>query len=248
MKKIIAMLLVLVSLFALAACGNTADVEKSEGVMTYEEYAAAEINSEVTIEAYVQNTQSWWFDDSVGHGKITIYAQDAVGGYFLYEVACDEETAEKLVPGTKIRAAGYKAEWEGEVEIMEASIEILDGKYTAKATDVTKILGTEELADYMNMFVSFKGMTVEPSYDVDGNEVAFLYNWDGSGQPGNDLYFNVSVDGNTYNFTVESYLTGDGTDVYEAVEALQIGDTVDMEGFLYWYQGANPHITSLKVK
>ena len=41
---------------------------------------------------------------------------------------------------------------------------------------------------------------------------------------------------------------GADTDVYEAVRNLQIGDTIDMEGFLYWYEGANPHITSVTVK
>ena len=28
-------------------------------------------------------------------------------------------------------------------------------------------------------------------------------------------------------------------------KALQIGDVIDMEGFLYWYEGVNPHITSV---
>ena len=96
--------------------------------------------------------------------------------------------------------------------------------------------------------VTFKGMTVEPSVDPNGKEVAFLYNWDGSGEPGSDLYFNVSINGVKYQFTVESYLCGKDTDVYKAVEALQIGQTVDMEGFLYWYNGPNPHITKVTVK
>ncbi|MGN1127474.1 MAG: hypothetical protein ACI4T6_00805, partial [Candidatus Flemingiibacterium sp.] len=89
------------------------------------------------------------------------------------------------------------------------------------------------------------GMTVEASKDADGNEAAYLYNWDGSGEKGNDLYFNVSLNGQTYTFTVESYLCGQDTDVYKAVEALKVGDKIDMEGFLYWYNGANPHITSV---
>ena len=38
---------------------------------------------------------------------------------------------------------------------------------------------------------------------------------------------------------------GADTDVYQAVEALNVGDTIDVAGFLYWYQGANPHITSV---
>ena len=89
---------------------------------------------------------------------------------------------------------------------------------------------------------------VAPSTAADGSEVAFLYNWDGSGAQGDDLYFNVSYNGNTYNFCIEKYLTGADTDVYKAVEALNIGDTIDCEGFLYWYEGANPHITSVTVK
>ena len=94
----------------------------------------------------------------------------------------------------------------------------------------------------MNKFVSFKGMTVE-AYNDKGD--AFNYKWDGSGKQGDDLYFKVSVGGKTYTFTVESYLCGKDTDVYKAVEALKVGDKIDMEGFLYWYEGANPHITSV---
>ncbi len=88
-------------------------------------------------------------------------------------------------------------------------------------------------------------MTVEAQKDEDGNEVAYLYKWNGSGQEGDDLYFNVSVDGKTYTFTVESYLCDKDTDVYKAVKELKIGDKIDMEGFLYWYEGVNPHITSV---
>ena len=88
-------------------------------------------------------------------------------------------------------------------------------------------------------------MTVEPSKDANGNEVAFIYNWDGSGEDGSDLYFNVSANGETYTFTVESYLCDSTTDVYNAVKELQIGDKIDLEGFLYWYQGVNPHITAV---
>ena len=107
---------------------------------------------------------------------------------------------------------------------------------------MTELLGTDELINYQNRFVSFKGMTVEAA---DDNGAAFLYNWDGSGTQGDDLYFNVSLNGTTYTFTVESYLCGSDTDVYKAVEALNVGDKVDMEGFLYWYEGVNPHIISV---
>ena len=137
----------------------------------------------------------------------------------------------------------------GEVEIIDATFEIEDGNYVAKAEDVTSLLGTDELINHQNKFVAFKGMTVEAAgQDAEGNDVAFLYSWDGSGQDGDDLYFNVSLNGETYTFTVESYLCDNTTDVYNAVKSLNIGDTVDMEGFLYWYEGVNPHITSVSVK
>ena len=214
--------------------------EKSEGVMTYEEYMAADLDSEVVIEAYVQAKQSWWED------KATLYTQDQDGAYFIYNSVCSEEDYAKLVPGTKIKVTGYKTEWSGEVEIAEgATFEIEEGNYIAPVTDVTDLLGTDDLINYQNQFVAFKGMTVEASQDATGNDVAFLYNYDGSGEDGNDLYFNVSLNGQTYTFTVESYLCDKDSDVYAAVKNLSIGDVIDLEGFLYWYEGVNPHITSV---
>ena len=248
MKKVIALLLACVLAFAMVACGGGADKPdvKGEGVMTYAEYAAAALDTEVTIEAYVQAKQGWWEKD--GQGVVTVYTQDADGAYFLYEMPCTAEENEKLVAGTKIKVTGYKAEWSGEVEIIDASFEILDGSYVVPSFDVTELLGADELINHQNKKVAFKGMTVEASKDAEGNDVAFLYNWDGSGQDGNDLYFNVSYNGATYTFTVESYLCDKTTDVYAAVKNLQIGDVIDMEGFLYWYNGVNPHITAVTVK
>ena len=254
MKKLTALLLAGAMVFACVGCGsdggnagsgsNGGDTDaKSEGVMTYDEYAAAALDSEVVIETYVQAKQSWW------DNKATVYTQDKDGAYFLYNMACSEEDYAKLTTGTKIKVTGYKAEWAGEIEIAEgATFEIEDGNYVASAQDVTSLLGSDDLINHQNKFVSFKGMTVEAAgQDDSGNDVAFLYNWDGSGQDGDDLYFNVSLDGNVYTFTVESYLCDSSTEVYSAVKNLNIGDKIDMEGFLYWYEGVNPHITSVKT-
>ena len=245
MKKITSLLLMALLMALCVGCGSkdsgsdqadaVADV-KSEGVMTYAEYMAAELDTEVVIEAYVQAKQSWWDD------KATVYTQDKDGAYFLYDMACSEEDYAKLTTGTKIKVTGYKAEWSGEVEIIDATFEFGEGNYVVSARDVTSLLGTDELIAHQNEFVAFKGMTVE-AMNEDGD--AFLYKWDGSGQDGDDLYFNVSLNGETYTFTVESYLCDNTTDVYAAVKALNVGDTIDMEGFLYWYEGVNPHITSV---
>ena len=213
-------------------------------VLSYDEYMAAELDTEVTVEAYVQATQSWWED------TITVYAQDENGGYFFYNLACSEEDAANLVPGTKIRVTGYKSEWSGEVEIMDGTFEFVEDAdtFVSMPLDVTELLGTDELIYSQNQRLTFKGLAVEPS-TVEGSdeEHAFLYNWDGSGEDGDDLYFNASYNGQTYTFTVESYLCDNTTDVYNAVKNLEIGQTVDLEGFLYWYEGVNPHITSVTV-
>ena len=246
MKKFGVLLLALSMALTFVGCGATGSEEaadvKSEGVMTYAEYIAAELDTEVVVETYVQAKQSWW------ENTATLYTQDKDGAYFIYNMACSEEDYEKLTVGTKIKVTGYKAEWAGEVEIIDATFEFADGNYVAPVTDVTAMLGSDELIQHQNEYVAFKGMTVEAAgQDENGNDVAFLYNWDGSGQDGDDLYFNVSCDGATYTFTVESYLCDNTTDVYAAVKELQIGDKIDMEGFLYWYEGVNPHITAVTV-
>ncbi len=61
-----------------------------------------------------------------------------------------------------------------------------------------------------------------------------------------DIYFKAKdANGNVVEFCVEYYLTNDSTDTYQAALDLKVGDTIDIEGFLYWYNGANPHVTKI---
>lgn len=219
MKKFIAALLTLSMLLGCVAIAE---------VMTHADYIAAAMDAEVVVETYVQAKQSWW------DNKATVYCQSEDGAYFLYEMACSEEDYAKLVPGTKIKVTGYKTEWAGEVEIVDAAFEILEGSYIAEALDATALLGTDELIAHQNEFVVFKGMTVE----------AVEYK---NGQPGDDIYVTVSLNGQSYSFCVEVYLTGTDTEVYKAVGELKAGDVVDIEGYLYWYEGVNTHITGVKA-
>ena len=238
MKKLIALLLVLTMAVALVACGKDEKVatEPTAEVMTYADFMAAETDALVCVESYVQAHQAWWFDDEAGHGKVTIYLQDAEGAYFAYEVNCTEEVAAQLVAGTKVRVSGEKAVWSGEVEIMNATLEVIEGadSYVAEAKDVTALLGTEELINHQNELVSFTGLTIE----------AIEYK---NGEPGDDIYVTVGYNGASYSFCVERYLTDPSTAVYAAVGELEVGDVVNVEGFLYWYEGVNTHITSVEV-
>ena len=90
--------------------------------------------------------------------------------------------------------------------------------------------------------MKFSDVTVEDY----GDGAAFAYK--DADQKTDDLYFKVSKDGETYEFCVEYYLCNEDTDVYKAVENLKVGDVIDVEGFLYWYNGINPHVTSVTVK
>lgn len=265
MKKIISLLLVLAMVLCFAACGNdqgngnttepsdttpvpSSDPVVEEGsepadndvvVMNHDEFDLAELESQIVIETYVQAVESWW------DGACHIYAQSEDGGYYIYQYACTEDEAAALVPGTHIRVTGYKTAWSGEVEIIDSTIEILEGSYiVSEPIDATALLGTDELMDHMNALVGFKGLTVVASND-DG--AAFLYKWDGSGSQGDDLYFKVTDGTNEYTFTINVYMAGTGvdSDVYQAVEALNVGDVIDVQGFLYWYEGPQPHVTAV---
>lgn len=257
MKKVFALLLAIAVIMSFAACAETpddtsasdtvADTNKNTVVMTHEQYIAAAKDDAVVIEAYVQAKQGWWEKDGVG-GVVTVYLQEPNGAYLAYDMQCSEADAAKLTPGTKIRVSGHKGDYEGEIEIVDATFEFVEAEpWIAEAIDLTAVLGTDELIDHQNEFFSVKNAKIVAStVDNDENEYAFLYKWNGTGARGDDLYFKIEVDGKTYTFTVESYLCGADTEVYKAIEALQIGDVVDLEGFLYWYNGVNPHITSVK--
>ena len=134
MKKFLGIILAVAMMMAMPACvlADSADAAtepaatsepKSEGVMTYDGVRRPPmLDTQVVVETYVQAKQSWWED------KATVYTQDMDGGYFLYNMACSEEDYAKLTPGTKIKVTGYKAEWSGEVEIIDATFEIEEGE------------------------------------------------------------------------------------------------------------------------
>ena len=252
MKKLIALLLALVMVLALAACGATETKEPETqptepsaeateptedttteepatdevAVMTYEEFMAAENEAKVCVETYVQAHQSWW------DNKITVYAASEDGAYFIYELACSEEDAAKLVPGTKIRVTGDKAEWGGEIEIMNATFEFVEAEaYTAEAIDATAMT-EDELKANMNKLATFKGLTVEKVERKDPDKA-------------DDLYLTLKNGETSMSFCVEIYLTGEDSDVYKTAIELKEGDVVDVTGFIYWYEGPNPHITAI---
>lgn len=215
-------------------------------VISYADYVAAELDTLVTIEAYVQAKCSWWQD------KASLHLQDADGAYYIYEIPCSQEDYNAMTIGSKLRVSGYKAEFSGEVEIdgSSANFQFVDSEpWTATALDITEMLG-EDLTAYQNQLIFVKEATVVAANDAGD---AFMYGWDGSGQEGSDsdLYFKVAVGENTMTFVVEYYLCdaegnyGDYTDFYKTVQGLKVGDQLDITAFLYWYEGPQPHVCGI---
>ena len=268
MKKFLALLLDLTMALSLIACGSTETAETAtpteaateaateapvvnyqisipaEDVISYADFVAAELDSQVTVETIVQGKQSWWNDQA------TLYTQNAEGAYFLYNMPCSKEEYDAMTIGTWIRVTGYKAEWAGEVEIVDAQFEIIEKEDTfTEKTDITALVGSD-LTEYQNQMVFIKEATV-----VACNEAgdAFMYGWDGSGEPGSDsdLYFTVDVNGQQMTLVFEYYLCdaegnyGDYNDVYTTIQNLQVGAKLDIHAFLYWYEGPQPHVTGI---
>lgn len=241
MKKLLTVLLSVLMLCGLAACSKNEKTVTQNDTPTdvptakndYASYMEADVDSEVEVLMSVQATQGYWEDN--GQGKLTIYGEDDNGGYFVYNANVDKETAEKVVEGALIKVAGIKGEWSGEVEILDASVEVVGEGTVYEAKDVTEyVADTEALTSYMNQKVAIKGLTVS------GIEVK-----DSESDP--DIYITCQLGELVVSLCVENYLTGPDTDVYKTAINLTEGMVIDVEGFLYWYEGANPHITSITV-
>ena len=218
----------------------TVDIfEKGEGVMTYEEYCDADIDSAVVIEGFIQGAQTF----NPSYGNLTLYLADKDGAYFVYRAPADQELADKCVVGAKVKVSGTKSEWSGETEIINATIEVLEGSYIAQARELD--LSEDYLEDFQNQLVVLKEFVVLDK----GDDQAFLYKYNGSGShdENSDLYYDVTIAGELFTFVVESDLCDNTTAAYAAVENLKVGDIVNVTGFLYWYEGPQLHTTGLEV-
>ena len=97
----------------------------------------------------------------------------------------------------------------------------------------------------MNAPVCLSGAEVAASEAADGSEQPFLYKWNGSGEPGDDIYLKVKVGENEMTFVVETDEFSKDKGIYKAVEDLQIGDRIDVLAYMYWYEGPQPHLCEL---
>lgn len=252
--------------------------EKSADVMTYDEFVAADFGSEVVIEAYIQALQTrtddmatiyvqdeggayliyqmeisadlYWSLEAGNKIKVTgikssLEDADAAETEAAETEAAETEAAETEASETEAaNDSSEAAAASAAVCITDAVIEVEEGSYIAEAQDVTDLLGTDDLAEYQNAYVSFSGMTLE-TFD-DG--ATYHYGKDGTGEDGDDLYFNVSLNGETYTFVIAANLCDNSSVVYNVLRLLLAGEVMDMTGYLSWDEGSwIPHIIDIQL-
>ena len=205
----------------------------SSDVMSHDEYIAAGAGETVIIEAYVQGATAY----SSQYENASFFLEDKDGGYYVYRAKLTAGEFDALTPGTKVRVEGVKAVYQGEIEITNAKITVITGadRYVADPRDLTSILSNEtELIKYQNTLAIFKGLTIE--------NIEYK-----NGTPGGDIFVTVRQGDATYGFFVESEITAPDSEVYRMIGELQVGDSVDITGFVYWYNSINTNITDITV-
>ena len=221
--------------------------------MSYQQFMTADTGDNVVVEGYIQDRQSWW------NNKATLYVStgNAGEGYFVYEMPMTEkEYNEKYTVGAYVRFYGVKAEYAGEQEISDVDSALTTVVENVPAmrrhvTDVTNSLKTEDLLKVQNAYFTATLEVVEYTAAGADEHVSAnkAYGFKGN-QPDNDLYLKLKNDKNeTLSACIESYLTGTDTDVYKTVLSADfvVGATVRVRGYMYWYNGANAHITSIEI-
>ena len=211
-------------------------------VLSYDEYIAAEVGSEVTIEAYITGRTTWY------NNAASFYLADDNGGYYVYNLPCTEEEYASLLINKKLQVTGAKAEWKGEVEINcqtateNGGWQLCDGEvFNPSSANITSI-AKEVLDNYKNQSVKALGLTVTKAPYTNFEDFTL------ETKAGVDVYFEVKDDaGNESTFVVEAYLENSqyGSDVYNAVCALNVGDRIDLEGFVYYWENPQLQVTGL---
>ncbi len=224
-------------LFTLASCGA-----ESLGGMSYKEYMDAELQAEVKIDAYIQDRCTWY------NGAASFYLQDEEGGYYVYNLKCSKDDYDNnLSVGKFISVTGSKAEWRGEVEI-NGDVATENQGFTVgssskiyKATQVANI-AKDTLDQHKNTKVMVTDLTVTKAPYTSFDDFSLSPN------SGVDVYFAVKdSNDNELTFVVEAYLesTQFGSPTYTTVTSLALGDKINLEGFVYYWDVPQLQVTKV---
>lgn len=249
LKKVLLLVLIILSL---TSCVNEAPSNNQDDLleaMTYAEFMAKEADEAVIIEGFIAAKQSWW------DNKVTMYlvTETPGEGYFIYNFPCTEDENTNVYKiGEYIHIEGTKTIYAGEHEIMGENITkscLVDKEeLVMPPTPIELSDKLSSLTEYRNSFFTVTLEVVE--YETTDQDVSVSDSgaWGYKGaEVNNDLYFRLSDGSNNLDCCVEYYLTDNKTDVYEKTQLLEVGHIVTITGYLYWYNGANPHVVSLTI-
>lgn len=248
MKSIIALALVSVmglTMFTGCKKDNTQTVETvpmlvTDGsTLTYNEFMATNYGEQVTVAGYVQAKMAY-----ISEGQNTslfVKDQTSDNAYFIYNAIMTQDVYNSITEGTPIKITGTKNVFNKQIQIANATVEVLSGTpVVTNPIDITTIFASSA-SDYLNRKIQLTGFTVETFSDG----AVFHYGYNGSGSNGDAIFFNASYNGVTYLFTVNNYLTDPSTEVYTAVQNLQAGQTITIQGYMYVYENPMVQVTSI---
>lgn len=135
---------------------------------TYAEFVAMDAKAPVVVRGVVTGIIS----KTNGNSSNGLYLQGTDGGFYVYNMSVDPVADLKLETGMTVRVTGVKDTYNGTLEVIEASVEVLDTNktavtptdYTEKFTKAAK-LTDESLVGVQAALVTIKGVEIT-SFDA----------------------------------------------------------------------------------
>ncbi|MBO5711914.1 MAG: hypothetical protein J6R47_03660 [Acholeplasmatales bacterium] len=229
-------------------------IELGQEDAVYETFMSTEDGEEVEVYGFIISRTTFW-----NGTNINLAGSQAGEGYYVYEYGCTQEKYYQLPvdlenPGY-VRVTGTKASYAGMQEIVDATVEVVE---TDKVYSPLKLEDFAAINEKVMSSVFYGDFEVVQFTTTDSNVTVAengAYGYKGD-NPTDDLYFDVKdANGNILKCCIETYLDYDSiggvdykTNLYNTILGLQIGDKVSLQGFMYWWNGANPHIIQVSVK
>ncbi|MBQ2640855.1 MAG: hypothetical protein IJG15_02530 [Lachnospiraceae bacterium] len=162
------------------------------------------------------------------------------------------ETEQKTEDTKDTEAADAKAGAETPAEAASGEAASTDLTAAAEddveAVDISDLLGNkEELKKYADQKVAIKGAVSVDTEDPGGDLLRFLYDTDGNGDPGDDLYFSIEKDGETYLLKIESDQCDAESETYQTVENLEEDMIINLEGTLTGEDSPLMQVTEITI-
>ncbi len=148
--------------------------------LSWQEYVDAPAKSTVVVKGVITGIMA----KSKGNSYNCIYLQDKDGGYYVYGMATDPVTDDKLEVGMEIRVTGARDTYSGTYEIAQgtAVVEIINSEKTAvtpadytEAFKNAKDLKDKSLVEKQALLVTIKGVEIVKQTESDAKRGYFRF-------------------------------------------------------------------------